>query len=235
MYKKLFFACFMFSRVQPVMAISTYELERIVSSQHQLLNGYQQRIAGLQNEVDVLRGQLQETTYKLEETIARQKMILSQLNDKKSHHLIANKNHTSEPNGALKAWEPSDNEKADYNYLVEKVLKGNDTVSTIAAFQQFTKYYPASPYLANALYWLGQLNFQQSKNTDASYYFANVVKKFPTSAKAPESMYKLGLILQKEGKQDKAKMIFEQVISKFPKNINIINKAKKQLSEKAFS
>lgn len=231
MLKKIAFVFFLFSSAPTVLAIPTHELDRIVNAQGQLLTEYQQNVIDLQHEVDVLRGQLQEATYKLEQTIERQRMILKQLDSSQaqsSNRKEADQKIMSEDlqNGML-----SGDEKGDYNAIINDILKGKELNSAITALQQFIKQYPDSQYLSNANYWLGQLNYRQNKKGEASYYFANVVKKYPKSSKAAESMFKVGLILQEEGKQDKANMVFEQVIAKYPHSTQIINSAKERLKQ----
>lgn len=223
MYKKIVLCSLFLLSTPMAFAISTYELERIIQAQSQLLSQYQQNIIGLQNEVDVLRGQVQETSYRLEETIKRQKMMLKQMNGEDG---------TRSAKGTQPAedeWQASGNEKEDYQGIVNRILKEKDRDSSIEAMQQFIKTYPGSSYLSNAYYWLGQLNYQQKRKAEASYYFANVVKKYPKSSKAAESMYKVGLILKEEGKEDKAHTIFEQVMSKYPNDLKIIEKVNMQL------
>lgn len=231
MYKKISLLSLFIVVAPAALAASTYELERTIQAQSQLLSQYQQNIISLQNEVDTLRGQVQETSYRLDETIKRQQMMLKQMDDSGEHTVSTGKKSDTEDHYADN-WKASGNEKNDYQGIVDQILKGSDCDTSIAAMQQFIKAYPTSPYLSNAHYWLGQLNYQQKRKAEASYYFASVVKNYPTSPKAAESMYKVGLILQEEGKKEKAHTIFEQVMSKYPNDIKIIEKVKIQLGMK---
>lgn len=231
MLKKIAFVFFLLSAAPTVLAISTHELDRIVDAQGQLLTEYQQNVVDLQHEVDLLRGQLQEATYKLEQTIERQKMILKQLDSSQAQPLNQKETDQKIMSKSLQAGMFSGDEKGDYDAIVNDILKGKELNSAIVALQQFIKQYPNSQYLSNANYWLGQLNYRQNKKEEASYYFANVVKKYPKSSKAAESMFKVGLILQEEGKQDRANVIFEQVIAKYPHHTKIVNSAKERLKK----
>lgn len=231
MLRKAVFIFFLLSFAPTVLAIPVNELDRIVNAQSQLLTEYQQNVVDLQHEVDVLRGQLQEATYKLEQTIDRQKMILKQLDSSQVQSLNKKEADQNIMSKDLQNGMFSGDEKADYNTIVNGILKGKELNFAIGALQQFIKQYPNSQYLSNANYWLGQLNYRQNKKEEASYYFANVVKKYPKSSKAAESMFKVGLILQEEGEQDKANLVFQQVIEKYPHNTKIVDSAKERLKQ----
>jgi tol-pal system protein YbgF len=245
MYKKLSIIYILLSSSFLANAASSSELEQIVTAQGQLLTQYQQQLIDLQSEVDVLRGQLQETSYKLEQTIERQKTILKQSQTETGDQKLTNTKTTPSPannkssqtaaiknkSDSLVDWSPTGKDKDDYNYIIGFVLKGKEPKNAIIAFQQFIKQYPKSNYQANANYWLGQLNYNQNKKDDASYYFAYVVKNYPKEARAAECMYKIGLILLETGKKDKAKTVFNQVISKYSNNANIVEQAKQKLAE----
>ncbi|MCO6525019.1 MAG: tol-pal system protein YbgF [Candidatus Schmidhempelia sp.] len=241
MYKKLSVIYALLSSSFLANAAATSELEQMVTAQGQLLTQYQQQLIDLQTEVDELRGQLQETSYKLEQTIERQRNLLKQseagpqnLTNNRGSSPANNKQQSvtsQNKSDSLAGWLPTGNDKDDYNHIIDFVLKGKESKNAIAAFQQFIKQYPKSNYQANANYWLGQLNYNQNKKNDASYYFAYIIKNYPNEPKAAESMYKLGLILLETDKKDKAKTVLKQVIAKYPNNANIVEQAKQQLDK----
>lgn len=209
------------------------ELERMVEAQGQLLTDSQQKISNLQDEVDQLRGQLQETTYQLNQTIERQKTILLQLNNQapaQSANKQSQTNTTANTSSTLSGWSSSGNDKNDYNFIIKFVMNGTEQKEAIAALQQFLKDYPKSSYLANVNYWLGQLCYQQGKKDDASFYYATVVKSYPKSPKAADSLYKVGLILLEKGDKVKAKAVFQQVIKLYPNDKNTIALANGKLA-----
>lgn len=210
------------------------ELERIVQAQGQLLTDSQQKISNLQDEVDQLRGQLEETTYQLNQTIERQKTILQQLNNTDSTKVTASSvrsNNTIVANGTtLSNWSSSGDDKADYNYIIKFVMDGKQPKEAITTLQQFLKDYPKSSYLANANYWLGQLCYQQNRKDDASFYYATVVKNYPKSAKAADSLYKIGVILLDKNEKLKAKAVFQQVINQYPNDKNATTLANNKLA-----
>ena len=186
----------------------------------------------MQVEVDQLRGQLQQTTYLLNQTIERQKMILQQSADNPSQTENAQVNtatNNSSPT-TLANWSTSGNDKTDYNFIIKFVVDGKETKNAISALQQFLKAYPKSTYRANVNYWLGQLCYKQGRKDDASFYFAVVVKEFPKSPKAADSLYKIGSIFLDKGEKTKAKAVFQQVIEQFPSNKTVVSAAKSKLA-----
>ena len=55
------------------------QLERISNAHSQLLTQLQQQLSDNQNDIDSLRGQIQESQYQLNQVVERQKQILSQM------------------------------------------------------------------------------------------------------------------------------------------------------------
>lgn len=231
MYKKIAcFVIFSFSFSFYGYAASS-ELERTVQAQGQLLTDYQQKIMDLQSEVDQLRGQLEETSYLLNQTVERQKSILQQLDTSSSSASSDNgSRQVNQTRTSLAGWSSTGNDKSDYNFIIQFVLDGKESKDAIIALQQFLNDYPKSVYRANVNYWLGQLCYGQGRKDDASFYYATVVKSFPKSAKAGDSLYKVGLILLDKGEKAKAKAVFQQVINQFPNDKNAVSLANSKLA-----
>lgn len=208
------------------------KIERVVEAHGQLLTEYQKQITDLQVEVDQLRGQLQQTTYLLNQTIERQKMMLQQAADNSSQTENDGVNAATNnlASTTLANWSTTGNDKTDYNFIIKFVVDGKETKNAISALQQFLKAYPKSTYRANVNYWLGQLCYKQGRKDDASFYFAVVVKEFPKSPKAADSLYKIGSIFLDKGEKTKAKAVFQQVIEQFPGNKTVVSAAKSKLA-----
>lgn len=242
MYKRIFTLFLFLSFAGYGCAAGSSDIDRTVQAQGQLLIQNQQKISDLQADVDMLRGQLEETRHQLNQTIERQKMILQQMTN--GSGFSSGDNTSSQPNdgettssaipndadSGVVGWTTSGNDKTDYNFIVKFVNDSQQTNDTIIAFERFLKAYPKSNYRANANYWLGQLNYKQGNKDNASFYYATVVKDFPTSAKAADSLYKVGLILLDKGDKKNAKAVFQQVVSKYAKDKNIVDLARKKLA-----
>lgn len=201
------------------------QLERISNAHSQLLTQLQQQLSDSQNDIDTLRGQIQENQYQLNQVVERQKSIMLQIDNLGSGGASAN----TSGNQASAAATPDTNVAAapaaavqgndansDYNAAVALVRDNSRQDEAITAFQNFVKRYPDSTYVPNANYWLGQLNFNKGKKDDATFYFASVVKNYPKSPKAADAMLKVGIIMQDKGDTAKAKAVYQQVVKQYP-------------------
>jgi tol-pal system protein YbgF len=204
------------------------QLERISNAHSQLLTQLQQQLSDNQNDIDSLRGQIQESQYQLNQVVERQKQILLQI-DSLSSGGAAAQPAAGDQSGAATATlrrqqcfcstgapVQSGDANTDYNAAIALVQDQSRQDDAIAAFQNFVKKYPDSTYQPNANYWLGQLNYNKGKKDDAAFYFASVVKNYPKSPKAPDAMFKVGVIMQDKGDTAKAKAVYQQVVTKFP-------------------
>lgn len=216
------------------------QLETAVSSQGQILYQIQQQLADNQRDIDMLRGQIQESEYKLNQVIERQKDLYMQLDNAGGGNSAnsgdapdtSSANTSSSSNTPVAAANTGGNEKDDYNAAVKLAMESKSKAQiddAIGALQGFVKAYPKSGYQSNANYWLGQLNYNKGSKDDAAFYFATVVKQYPKSQKSSEALYKVGLIMQDKGQKDKAKAVYQQVLKQYP------NSAGSKLAEKKLS
>ncbi|EOZ9284281.1 cell division protein CpoB [Enterobacter hormaechei subsp. oharae] len=203
------------------------QLERISNAHSQLLTQLQQQLSDNQNDIDSLRGQIQESQYQLNQVVERQKQILLQMDSLNSGGAAAQPTAGDQSGAATPAPAAdasassgapvqSGDANTDYNAAIALVQDKSRQDDAIVAFQNFVKKYPDSTYQPNANYWLGQLNYNKGKKDDAAFYFASVVKNYPKSPKAPDAMYKVGVIMQDKGDTAKAKAVYQQVVAKFP-------------------
>ncbi|RKQ39794.1 cell division protein CpoB [Enterobacter sp. R1(2018)] len=218
------------------------QLERISNAHSQLLTQLQQQLSDNQNDIDSLRGQIQESQYQLNQVVERQKQILLQIDGLSNGAAAAGQatgNNqgaaTATPDASASADAPAaapvqgGDANSDYNAAIALVQDKSRQDEAMAAFQNFVKKYPDSTYQPNANYWLGQLNYNKGKKDDAAFYFASVVKNYPKSPKAPDAMFKVGLIMQDKGDTAKAKAVYQQVIKQFP-NTDGAKQAQKRLN-----
>ncbi|MGG4608584.1 cell division protein CpoB [Providencia sp. Me31A] len=211
------------------------QLETAVNSQGQIMYQIQQQLADNQRDIDMLRGQIQESEYKLNQVIERQKDLYMQLDSAGGSNSTMSGDGTTSDTSASNTSSSSNtsntggNEKDDYNAAVKLAMESKSKAQideAIGALQGFIKAYPKSGYQSNANYWLGQLNYNKGSKDDAAFYFATVVKQYPKSQKSSEALYKVGLIMQDKGQKDKAKAVYQQVLKQYP------NSAGSKLAEK---
>lgn len=213
------------------------QLETAVNSQGQILYQIQQQLADNQRDIDTLRGQIQESEYKLNQVVERQKDLYMQLDQAgggstASPDSAAASDPSSSPDTPAAPAASGGGEKEDYNAAVALAMNSKSKAQideAIGALQSFIKSYPKSSYQSNANYWLGQLNYNKGSKDDAAFYFATVVKEYPKSQKSSEALYKVGLIMQDKGQKDKAKAVYQQVLKQYP------NSSGAKLAEKKLS
>ncbi|EKT61677.1 tol-pal system protein YbgF [Providencia burhodogranariea DSM 19968] len=211
------------------------QLETAVSSQGQILYQIQQQLADNQRDIDMLRGQIQESEYKLNQVVERQKDLYMQLDQAGSGTTASDSATTPDSSSTTASPAPAvsgGGEKEDYNAAVTLAMNSKSKAQideAIGALQSFIKSYPKSSYQSNANYWLGQLNYNKGSKDDAAFYFATVVKEYPKSQKSSEALYKVGLIMQDKGQKDKAKAVYQQVLKQYP------NSSGSKLAEKKLS
>lgn len=82
--------------------------------------------------------------------------------------------------------------------------------------RDYLKNYPNGVYIANAHYWLGEINFLQKNYDAAEEEFKLVVDKYSKSKRVSDAMFKLALVHQNQGRDAQAKKELRQVTNKYP-------------------
>jgi len=88
----------------------------------------------------------------------------------------------------------------------------------LSAFEEFVASYPASDRLANAHYWIGEVQLAQQKLEPARAAFQLVVDQFAQHPKRPDALYKLGVTQDRLGDVTGRTSTFEQLIASYPKS-----------------
>jgi tol-pal system protein YbgF len=97
-------------------------------------------------------------------------------------------------------------------------LQHKDYAQATTKLRAYVTSFPAGIYVANAHYWLGEVQFLQDKLTLAAEEFQVVLTKFPHSTKVPDAMLKLALIHDNQGKHDLAKKELANLVKKYPRS-----------------
>ena len=97
-----------------------------------------------------------------------------------------------------------------------QALRGKKYRKATEAFQTLLKENPDDGLADNALYWMGEANYDEGKFGAALELFQDVLRKYPLGNKVPDAMVKVGLCFQNLGKKKQARQILEQVIAIYP-------------------
>jgi tol-pal system protein YbgF len=101
--------------------------------------------------------------------------------------------------------------KANYDNASDLLLKQRDTEGAALAFKQHVVDFPASPYVANAYYWLGEIYLLQGQDELARQAFTAVVEQHVGHSKTMDASFKLGKIYHQLGDNKRARELLEIV------------------------
>lgn len=194
------------------------------------------KIQGLQQEVQELRGQLEVQAHDLKLLQQQQVAFYKDLDARLSGGSISAKAApSSKPTmdlsmGAKESAAP----RASAPPTVVPVSRANpadEQISYLAAYELvknkryddalnamtvFTQKYPRGGYTANAQYWLGELYLLKKDYVQGIEHFNVVLQQFPTSSKSAASMLKMGYAYMAMGNKPEARKYLQQVVNAYP-------------------
>jgi tol-pal system protein YbgF len=99
--------------------------------------------------------------------------------------------------------------KLDYDRASTLLLKQRDMDGAVVAFNAHIERYPASPYLANASYWLGEIYLLKGLDEEARQEFSRIVEQHSGHSKEMDARFKLGKIYHQLGESSRARELLE--------------------------
>ncbi len=188
-------------------------IERVLANQSLL--DLSQRIEASQNEVRVLRGQLEELQHAASKTQDQQRELYGDLD----RRLVAVEGGTAA--GALSATTqggglpvPRGDDRANYQAAFD-LLKDGKYPEAATAFRQFLATFPNSQLSDNAQYWLGEAHYVTKHYPDALRAFRMVVEKYPDSRKLPDALLKIGYCNYELKNWGEARAALDQVVKQY--------------------
>lgn len=204
-----------------------------------------EKIQGLQQEVQELRGQLEVQAHQLKQLQEQQLSFYKDL-DERLRNAASNTSpekkaetnldmdelsktppsaHSTEQQPSVT---PSSVEKGPSNPADEQIkyLAAYDLITSkqydnaITEMNEFIAKYPQSGYSANAHYWLGEVYMIKHDYSKAMEHFNAVLQTFPSSNKAGACLLKLGYAQIASGDVAKGKNTLQDVIKKYPDTQN---------------
>ena len=114
--------------------------------------------------------------------------------------------------------------KTDKDFLKEQqmyqtaidLLPGKHYETSSKKLRDYLKTYPKGAYIANAHYWLGEINFMKKNYDAAEEEFKVVVDKHAKSKRVSDAMFKLALVHQYQGREAQAKQELKKVMQRYP-------------------
>ena len=201
------------------------------------------KVQGLQQEVQELRGQLEVQSHDLKLLQQQQLSFYKDLDARLRHEPV--KTATNEPITDLSIGQkeapkniagqldksrsqavvspvinaPARTNPADeqISYLAAyELVKNKRFDDALIAMQTFVTKYPQGGYTANAQYWLGELYMVKKNYSSAIEHFDIVLQQYPSSSKSAASLLKIGYALAASGKKQEAITRLQQVVKNYP-------------------
>lgn len=188
----------------------------------------------LQQEVQELRGMMEEQQYRLDRLARDQQEQYLDL-DRRMQALRGDGQRplvipgegeqgagtrggsASRGSGAGDSGSGSASEREAYSAAFE-LMRQRQFEESLSAFETLTEEYPNGVYTANAFYWLGELNLALDDNEQARQWFAQVVNLYPDHQKIPDALYKLGVTYHRLGDENRAREYLNQVRDEHPQS-----------------
>ncbi|NVK87044.1 MAG: tol-pal system protein YbgF [Gammaproteobacteria bacterium] len=198
-------------------------LEQMAETRGQLQADIMFQINAMQQELQKLRGQIEEHQYQLKQLQERQRDLYSDIerrlaklqNNSAATTTTTSPTTTTVDSGTASQSSVTDGDvHSDYQKIFTKV-RNKQYDEAIADYSAFLKQYPNSQYEASVHYWLGQIYYIQGKLPLALKSYQTVTEQFASSSRAADALLKQGKVLVLQGKKDAARTIFNQVIERY--------------------
>ncbi len=98
------------------------------------------------------------------------------------------------------------------------LMKQRQFAASADGFRAVIQNYPNGAYTPNAFYWLGELQLAQDDAEAARQSFAQVVNLYPDHQKVPDALYKLGVVYHRLGDVPRAREFLNRVRTDFPQS-----------------
>ena len=183
-----------------------------------------QEIDRLKQDVNLLRGQLEEKDYEITELKRKQRELYAdieqrfqRLNRAPTPVAINTNSSTAtesqQPTGAASV-NISNDDKAAYQ-AAYALVKAQKFDAAEAQFSAFVEKFPTSDYADNAYYWLGEVQLVQKKYTDALKSFHKVFE-YSESTKRSDALLKIGFAYYELEQYPQARRFLEQLLKIYP-------------------
>jgi tol-pal system protein YbgF len=99
-------------------------------------------------------------------------------------------------------------------------LQTHKTELAYSEFQQYLTYYPNTELAANAQYYIGEIEYNRGRYTDAVKSFDAVLEHYPTNPKTSDAHLMKAYALMKANQKNRAVQEFRILVAKYPNSDN---------------
>jgi tol-pal system protein YbgF len=176
------------------------------------------QLAELQNANAYSNSKLEElsnSVYSLQEVVDANKTIIAQLRDGAIEREEVVKMSTALVKTAKKAKTFSGSPTKEFNASFSKFKRKNYT-GALSGFRRFTRRYPQHKRASDAIYWMGEIYFDQKQYRAAIGEYGKIPEKYPIAKKIDSAILKQALCHLKLGEAQKARAKFKEIIEIYP-------------------
>jgi tol-pal system protein YbgF len=189
-------------------------LERLLESQ--TLGDMLLRIESLQQEVQQLRGRLEEQDHAMQSLQRRQRELYLDMDRRLSRlEQAAGSSSNNELSTTAEAVAEEADEQGAYQNAFD-LLRDLRYEQATAAFRRFLERYPDGRYAHVAQYWIGEASYAQRDFKEAIVAYERLVQLHPRSPKVAEAMLKVGASYNELGDKAAASKVLNELIAKHP-------------------
>ncbi len=174
----------------------------------------------LQQEIQDLRGQVEEQTYlvnRLQRDQKEQYLDLDRRVMAITEKQPAPGPVTSTPESITAGSSPTNLSERDAYTQAFEAMRARDFDASMVGFQRLIETYPNGQFTPNAYYWIGELHLVGNLEPElARQAFAQVVNLYPDHQKAPDALYKLGVVYDNLGDKQSALDYLQRVQQQHP-------------------
>ncbi|PCJ46090.1 MAG: tol-pal system protein YbgF [Moraxellaceae bacterium] len=185
------------------------------------------QIQQMQEELQVLRGLLEQQTHELEQMKRQQRERYLDLDHRlgqmrmKRPDVLGTTEPATDPLKTVSAvLSPEDQDALDTQRYeaAYQLLKERKFGEAIVSFSTLLSDSPEGKRAPYCEYWLGELYLANTPSDldQAKKHFVRLLTKHPKHGKVPDGMYKLGIVFGKAGDKSKARVTLKRVIKDYP-------------------
>jgi tol-pal system protein YbgF len=212
-------------------------LERIMDAD--ILRQQTEATQALREEISLLREQLEQQDYELENIKQRQRSLYLDM-DRRINNVEAGAGNnvkyaapvpppnTAVTDSAIPVVVAGDVDGQEAYSKAFALLKEGQYRQSIASFEAFKASYPDSKYADNAQYWLGEANYVSRDYNKALSEFQQLIAQYPESSKNPGARLKIGYVYYELKNWSAAREALNQVIKMYP-DTTVAKKANERL------
>jgi tol-pal system protein YbgF len=185
------------------------------------------RIEGIDEEMRVLRGDLDEILHQSKQNSGQTTDMEQALGETRSSVDVLSKKLTRleaftgfEPSDANPATQPS---KPDVKPTAQSIYReakkdfdAGDMESAKSGFASVVETFPTSDSADNAQFWIGEIFYREKWYQKAILEYQKVIENYPSGNKVPAAYLKQGLAFETLGETENSHLILGELLRKFP-------------------